>query len=535
MSSFDTNRDERGFKLFGFEIRRSREKEKQSQLQSIVPPADDDGAGYVTAAGAHYGTYMDIGDDNRKSKDDRQMIMEYRAVSHHPEVDEAIENIVNETITTNSNEPAVQIVLDDVEASDSIKKQVIDEFDVVIGKLNFQELGHDIFRRWYIDGRLYFHLVIDEKNPKAGIQDVRPIDASKMRKVKEIKRKKDPVTGASIVERVDEFYIFQDKPTRNITTSGGQTQGVRLSPDSVVYVTSGLLDEQRKKVVSHLHKALRTINQLRMMEDALVIYRLSRAPERRVFYVDVGNLPKAKADEYMKGIMSRYRNKLVYDGTTGQIRDDRKHMSMLEDFWLPRREGGRGTEVTTLPGGENLGQLDDVEYFRKKLFRALNVPVQRLEPENQFSLGRTTEVTRDELKFQKFIDRLRTRFNHLFLDILKKQLLLKGIITDEDWEDWKVSIQVDYSQDNHFTELKNTEVLRERVQTLDMIQQYVGEYFSHDWVWRNVLQLNDEEIDEMKKEIKAESKDEEQEQADQQDEIDPNQQFTVGAPDEQQQ
>jgi hypothetical protein len=362
--------------------------------------------------------------------------------------------------------------------------------------LNFKELGHDIFRRWYIDGRLYHHLVVDENNLSAGIQEIRYIDSAKMRKVKQVKTKTDPVTNAKIVEKVDEFYIYQDKP-------GAQKAGVRMSADSISYITSGILDENRKRVVSYLHKALKPITQLRMMEDSLVIYRLARAPERRMFYIDVGNLPRGKAEQYMKDIMAKYRNKLVYDAKTGEIRDDRKHMSMLEDFWLPRREGGRGTEISTLPGGENLGQIEDIIYFQKRLYRSLNVPMNRLEQEQQFSLGRATEISRDELKFQKFIDRLRNRFSMLFYEILKKQLILKNIITEEDWNSWKHDLNVDYLRDNHFAELKEAELLREKLQSLDQVSNYVGEYFSKEWVQKNVLLFSDDEIDQMNKEITA--------------------------------
>lgn len=486
---------EDSFKLFGFEIKRARNKQ-QERLQSIVPPVDEDGAGFVTAAGAHYGTYVDL--DGEKSKDEKQLIMQYRSVSHHPEVDAAVEDIVNEAITSGSNEAPVRLNLDNVDGiSDQIKKAMTEEFDSVLSMLNFGDLGHDIFKRWYIDGRMFHHLVLDDKNLKAGIQEVRPIDASKIKKVKQIKKKKDPETGATLVERVDEFYIYQEKP-------GSTNQGIKITPDSISYVTSGLLDEARKKVVSHLHKALKPINQLRMMEDSLVIYRLARAPERRIFYIDVGNLPKGKSEEYMKSIMAKYRNKLVYDANTGAIRDDRKHMSMLEDFWLPRREGGRGTEISTLPGGENLGQIDDIIYFQKRLYRSLNVPMSRLEQESQFSLGKTNEITREELKFQKFIDRLRSRFDNLFYNILKKQLILKGVITEEDWNNWKENIDIEYVRDSHFTELKEAELLRERIQTLDMVQQYVGEFFSKEYVMKNVLFMDDDQIKDMKDQISDE-------------------------------
>lgn len=490
--------DNRSLKLFGFEIKRAKDGlEDPKKKPSIVPARDDDGAGYVTASGAYFGQYLNI--DGDESKDNHQLIMQYRGVATHPEVDMAIEDIVNESISSSELQQNIDINLDNVEVSDAIKKQIKEEFDNVYSMLDFSEYGHDIFKRWYVDGRLYHHLVVNESQLKAGIQEIRPIDASKIRKVKQIKKKKDPQTGVELIENVEEFYLFQEKP-------GAQTGGVKLTNDSVSYVTSGLLSEDRKKVVSYLHKALKPINQLRMMEDSLVIYRLARAPERRIFYIDVGNLPKGKAEEYMKNIMAKYRNKLVYDAKTGEIRDDRKHMSMLEDFWLPRREGGRGTEITTLPGGENLGQIDDIIYFQKKLYRSLNVPINRLEQEAQFSLGRSTEINRDELKFQKFIDRVRRRFAHLFYGILKKQLILKGIITEDDWNEWKSDIVIDYVRDNHFTELRDAELLRERVQMLDQMQNYIGEFFSKEFIYKNVLMFTEDEVEDIKKQIDDEKK-----------------------------
>lgn len=494
--------DQEGIKLFGFEIKKAKKKEDE-KAPSIVPPRDDEGGSYATASGSHYGQYLNLGDDD--SKDNYQLIMKYRGNAMHPEVDAAIEDIVNESITGSELEQTLDINLEDVQAPDRIKKVIKEEFDEIYAMLNFKELGHDIFRRWYIDGRMYHHLILNEANPKDGIIEIRPIDAAKMRKVKKVKKKKDAATGADIIEKTEEFFIYQDKP-------GSSTSGVKMTPDSVSYVTSGLLSEDRRKIISYLHKALKPINQLRMMEDALVIYRLARAPERRIFYIDVGNLPRGKAEQYMKDIMAKYRNKLVYDAKTGEIRDDRKHMSMLEDFWLPRREGGRGTEISTLPGGENLGQIEDIIYFQKKVYRSLNVPINRLEQEAQFSLGRSTEVNRDELKFQKFIDRLRMRFAHLFYGILKKQLVLKGICTEEDWELWKNDITVDFVKDNHFTELRDIEILRERVQTLDMVQNYVGEYYSKEWIQKNVLMLSDEDIEKMKKEIDGEADEEPEEE-----------------------
>ena len=484
---------ENSIKLFGFEITRTKDKQA---IKSIVPPRDDDGAGYVSSPsyGSHYGHYINMeGDD---SKDNVQLILKYRGSAMHPEADAAIEDIVNEAITSGDMKPLLTLNLDRVPVSATIKKQMLEEFDNIYNMLNFKELGHDIFRRWYIDGRLYHHLVVDETNLNAGIQEIRYIDSAKIRKVKQIKKKTDPATGAKLVEKVDEFYIYQEKP-------GNQAGAIKLTGDSVSYCTSGLLDEHRKRVVSFLHKALKPITQLRMMEDSLVIYRLARAPERRMFYIDVGNLPRGKAEQYMKDIMAKYRNKLVYDAKTGEIRDDRKHMSMLEDFWLPRREGGRGTEISTLPGGENLGQIEDIIYFQKRLYRSLNVPLNRLEQEQQFSLGRATEISRDELKFQKFIDRLRNRFATFFYDILRKQLIMKNIITDQDWQTWKNEVNLDFTRDNHFSELKEAELLREKIQTLDQIQNYVGEYFSKQWVQKNILLFDDAEIERMDTEIAA--------------------------------
>ena len=480
-------------KIFGFEITRTKDKKA---IKSIVPPRDDDGAGYVasTTYGSHYGHYINMeGDD---SKDNVQLILKYRGSAMHPEADAAIEDIVNEAITSMDMKPSLTLNLDRVPVSATIKRQMLEEFDNIYNMLNFKELGHDIFRRWYVDGRLYHHLVVDDTNLSAGIQEIRYIDSAKIRKVKQVKKKKDPVSGAALVEKVDEFYIYQEKP-------GSQTNAIKLTNDSVSYCTSGLLDEHRKRVVSFLHKALKPITQLRMMEDSLVIYRLARAPERRMFYIDVGNLPRGKAEQYMKDIMAKYRNKLVYDAKTGEIRDDRKHMSMLEDFWLPRREGGRGTEITSLPGGENLGQIEDIIYFQKRLYRSLNVPLNRLEQEQQFSLGRATEISRDELKFQKFIDRLRNRFATFFYEILKKQLLMKNIITEEDWLSWKNEVHIDFTRDNHFSELKEAELIREKVQTLDQIQNYVGEYFSKQWVQKNILLFDDDEIKRMDSEMAA--------------------------------
>lgn len=495
-----------GIKLFGFEVKRAKKDQDAVTPQpaaSVVPPTDEDGAGYVTSSGfgAHFGTHMDIYAD-LQVKDQADLIRKYRTASTHPEVDMAIEEIVNEAIVIPDDENVVELNLDAVELSPSIKKKIHVEFQNVLNMLSFNENAHDIFRNWYIDGRLYHHLVVSP-DLKQGIQEVRRIDSLKIRKVKNIKRKEDKASGVTVVDKVEEFYIYteraaNDKTSGGATNAAGKNNAVKLSSDSVSYVTSGLLDDQRAKVVSHLHKALRPINQLRMMEDSLIIYRLARAPERRIFYVDTGNLPKGKAEEYVNSLMTRYRNKLVYDQATGELKDSRKHMSMLDDFWLPRREGGRGTEVTTLPGGSNLGEIDDVRYFQRKVYQALNVPVSRLEQESAYSLGRATEINREEIKFQKFITRLRARFSKLFIGVLRQQLVLKGIITDSDWIDlFHNRIRVDFYKDNHYTELKDGEVLRERLNLMDQASQYVGEYISKEWVMKNVFRFTDEEAAEM--------------------------------------
>lgn len=457
---------------------------------------EDEGIGNVINAGGHFGQYVDINGDQTKSEKD--LILKYRDISHHTECDAAVEDIVNEAIVSDDDSSPVSLIMNDLDQPDRIKKMINEEFEHVISMLNMNWYGHDIFRRWYVDGRLYYHKIIDEANPKNGLIELRSIDPTKIRKVRELKKEKDPKTGAEIIVGSTEYFIFQNE------SLGSKAQGLKIAKDAVTYVTSGLLDPSRKKILSHLHKALKPVNQLRMMEDSLVIYRLARAPERRIFYIDVGNLPKGKAEEYLRNIMAKYRNKMVYDAETGDMKDDKKHMSMLEDFWLPRREGGRGTEISTLPGGENLGQIDDIEYFRRKLYKSLNVPSGRLEQEQQFNLGRSTEISRDELKFQKFINRLRKKFSALFIDILKTQLILKGIVTNEEWEDIRSDISVDFLKDNHFSELKDAELLRERLGTLREIDEYAGRYYSVEWIRKNVLMQNDEDIEDIIKQIDAE-------------------------------
>ena len=480
--------------FFGFEIKKKdQEKEDRKRASFVAPMDEDEGIGNVINAGGHYGQYVDINGDQAKSE--KEMIFKYRDISQHTECDAAVEDIVNEAIVSDDDSAPVSLIMDDLDQPDRIKKLINEEFEHVISMLNLNWYGHDIFRRWYVDGRLYYHKIIDEANPGQGLIELRSIDPTKIRKVRELKKEKDPKTGAEIVVGSSEYFIFQND------SLGTKAQGLKIAKDAITYVTSGLLDPSRKKILSHLHKALKPVNQLRMMEDSLVIYRLARAPERRIFYIDVGNLPKGKAEEYLRNIMAKYRNKMVYDAETGDMKDDKKHMSMLEDFWLPRREGGRGTEISTLPGGENLGQIDDIEYFRRKLYKSLNVPSGRLEQEQQFNLGRSTEISRDELKFQKFINRLRKKFSALFIDILKTQLILKGIVTNEEWEDIRSDITVDFLKDNHFSELKDAELLRERLGTLREIDEYAGRYYSVEWIRKNVLMQTEEDIENIIKQI----------------------------------
>jgi hypothetical protein len=478
--------------FFGFEIKRK----KGEEPISFVPDTESDGAGVITTGG-HFGAYVDLDGDN--AKNEAELIVKYRDIASQPECDAAISDIVNEAIVGDHDSSPVNIILDKVETSDNIKDVIREEFDNIMSMLNFNNYAHDIFRKWYIDGRLPYHIVIDDKNPKKGIQELRYIDPLKLRKVKEVEESKDAKTGATLVKSSQEYFIFM-----NTSMGDKNTTGLKIHRDSIAYCTSGMLDPSRKRILSHIQKAIKPVNQLRMMEDSLVIYRISRAPERRIFYIDVGNLPKGKAEEYLRGIMNQYRNKLVYDASTGDIKDDRKHMSMLEDFFLPRREGGRGTEITTLPGGENLGQIDDILYFQKKLYRSLNVPLNRLEQESQFSLGRSTEISRDEVKFKKFIDRLRKKFSDLFVQLLKTQLILKGVITKSDWDNWKEDITFDFIEDNYFSELKYNEILRERFEMLQSMDEYIGKYVSHQWVRKNILRQSDEEIEEMQKHIEEE-------------------------------
>jgi hypothetical protein len=481
--------------LFGFRITRANQGKGSD---GFTAPSTDDGTLDVVSGGGHYASVLDMDGRDRNEAD---LIRRYRDIAQQPECDSAIEDIVNESIVSDDRDQAVSISLDRLELSPTIKGKIRDEFNEVLRLLDFNQKGHDIFRRWYVDGRLYYHKLIDPKNPRKGLKEVRYIDPRKIKKVRETKKEQDPKTGMDIVVGYEDFYLYNDK---GLDQNTGTAQGVRVTADSITYCPSGLVDMAKGTVLSHLHKAIKPVNQLRMIEDALVIYRISRAPERRIFYIDVGNLPKMKAESYLKDVMNRYRNKMVYDARTGEIRDDRNHMSMLEDFWLPRREGGRGTEITTLPGGSNLGEIDDITYFQKKLYRSLNVPVSRLAEESGFQIGRSDNITRDELKFTKFVQRLRKKFSIMFADMLKTQLVLKGVIAEEEWHTIKEHIQFDFLQDGHFTELKNAEILRERLDMLGQIESYVGTYFSKEYVKKHILRMNDEEIEEIENQIKDE-------------------------------
>jgi hypothetical protein len=489
------------FSLFGFTISRDKSELEQSVQPAFTPPANDDGALTITSA-AYYGTYVDL---DGTAKNEVELISRYREMAMQPEIESAIDDIMNEAICQDDDGKIIEIVLDDLKQPDKIKKAIKDEFGNILSLLNYKNMAQDIFRRYYIDGRLYYNAIIDKQNPIEGIKELRYIDPRKIRKVREIKKVRDERTGADQVNVVNEYYIYNDKVVTGSSANYGPV-GVRITTDSIVSVVSGLMDSRRSVVLSYLHKAIKPLNQLRMIEDATVIYRISRAPERRIFYIDVGNLPKLKAEQYLRDIMVKYKNKLVYDANTGEVRDDRKFLSMMEDFWLPRREGGKGTEITTLPGGQNLGELEDVKYFQKKLYGALCVPISRLEPNQGFSMGRASEVTRDELKFSKFVDRLRNKFSEMFNQSLRIQCVLKGICTAEEWEQFKQHIHYDFIKDNNFSELKEAELMTNRLQLLGSVDAYTGRYFSQQWIQRNVLRLTDDDITEMQKEIDQEKK-----------------------------
>jgi len=473
--------------IFGFEInRKAKQAQEEEQSRTFAIPQNDDGA-VTIQSGSYYGTYVDL---DGVVRNEIELITRYREMSMQPELESAIDDIVNEAIVNDDNGRGVEINTDDLKQPDQIKKKIRDEFEYILKLLNFGNMGHDLFRRWYIDGRLFYHVIIDDQRPALGIQELRYVDPRRIRKIREIQKTKDAKTGMEIIRRQNEYYLYNERGV----VGAHSNLGAKIAVDAIVNVNSGLMDAKRAMVLSYLHKAIKPLNQLRMVEDATVIYRLSRAPERRVFYVDVGNMPTIKAEQYLKDIMTKYRNKLVYDSSTGEIKDDRKHLSMLEDFWLPRREGSKGTEISTLPGGMNLGELEDVKYFEKKLYKSLSVPVSRLEQQQGFSLGRSSEITRDELKFNKFVQRLRNKFATLFDDLLRVQLVLKKICTEEEWREFKEDVWYDFKKDNNFNELKEAELMTNRVGLLQLVDPYVGRYYSMEWVRKNILQMTDEDI-----------------------------------------
>ena len=482
-------------KILGFQITRDTNLEKSATSKQAFTVATPDDGTTTISAGGYFGQYLDM---EVNAKDDFDLIRRYREIAQHPECDMAVEDIINEVVVSDERDSSVSISLDKLAISENIKGKIRNEFQECLSLLNFDEKGHDIFKRWYIDGRIYFHKVIDPKSPRKGLTEIRYIDPRKIKKVREVTKGRDSKgTGIEVVEQTNEWFVYNEKGM----SAANSNAGLKITTDSITYVTSGEVDATKNMVMGHLHKAIKPVNQLRMIEDAVVIYRIVRAPERRIFYVDVGNLPKVKAESYLRDVMARYRNKLVYDASTGEIRDDRKHMSMLEDFWLPRRDGAKGTEVTTLPGGQNLGEISDVVYFQKKLYKSLNVPISRMESENGFNIGKAAEITRDELKFTKFIQRLRKRFTQVFQDILKTQLVLKGIITIEDWQKIKEHIQYDYLKDGYFAELKNAEMLRERLSLANEVSPYIGKFYSVEYVRKYVLRQSDEDIIEIDNQI----------------------------------
>jgi len=485
--------------LLGFQITRANDdREKPAEAkQAFTVPSPDDGTTTISAGG-YFGQYLDM---EVTAKNDTDLIKRYREVAQHPECDMAIEDIINEVIVSDERDTSVSLSLDKLSISDNIKTKIRDEFEEVMKLLNFDEKGHDIFKRFYIDGRIYFHKVIDPTSPRKGLTELRYIDPRKIKKVREVRKKRDSKSkGIEVIEQSAEWFVYNEKGM----TSANSNAGIKISTDSITYVTSGIIDQTKNMVLGHLHKAIKPVNQLRMIEDAVVIYRIVRAPERRIFYVDVGNLPKVKAEQYLRDVMARYRNKLVYDASTGEIRDDRNYMSMLEDFWLPRREGGRGTEITTLPGGQNLGEIADIEYFQKKLYRSLNIPISRLEGGQGFNLGRAAEISRDEVKFTKFVGRLRKKFCMLFHDLLKTQLILKGVIAPEEWDSMMGDITYTFLQDGYFAELKHSEMMRERVQLAQQLEGYVGKYFSNEYVRTKILKQNEQEQKEIDDQISSE-------------------------------
>jgi len=479
--------------LFGFSI--TRKKQEQDPKQNFTTPQADDGTTTV-AAGGYFGSYLDM---EGTAKNEADLVRRYREISLHPECDQAIEDICNEAIVSSEEKESVRVTLENIPFGDEVKRRIDEEFLNVLSLMNFSTKGFEIFKRWYVDGRIFYQKVIDRENPKNGLTELRYIDPRKIKKVRELKKMRSTV-DLSLTNDYEEYFMFNEKGVAG-STSGS---GVRIAADTIAFCSSGMVDQNKNMILSYLHKAIKPVNQLRMIEDAVVIYRIARAPERRIFKIDVGNLPKQKAEQYLRDVMARYRNKLVYDANTGEIRDDRSYMNMLEDYWLPTREGGRGTDITTLPGGQNLGEMADIEYFQRKLYRSLNVPVSRLEPATGFSMGRSTEITRDELKFTKFVQRLRKKFTELFNDFLKTQLVLKGVISIEDWPVIQSNIQYDFLQDGHFAELKESEMLKERVALADGLEKYVGKYFSQEYIRKFVFKQSEKEIKDLDRQISKE-------------------------------
>lgn len=509
--------------LFGFEIKRK--EEAKDNVRSFAEPINDDGAISI-ASGGSQSTFVDL---DGTAKTEAELVNRYRTMLQQPEVQAAVDDIVNEAITIADDKPPIECVTDDLEVPDSIKKKIREEFDNIMKLLDFSNQGYEIFTRWYVDGRLHYHVMIDETSPKRGIIELRYVDPRKLRKVREYEKEKvNPGSQFAFRKLKNEYYMYSERgyDATSVTNSLGtidSIQGLKIAKDSIISCNSGVLNERNTIVLSHLHKAYKPLNQLRMMEDAVVIYRISRAPERRIFYIDVGNLPKVKAEQYLREMMVNHKNKLVYDASTGEMRDDRKFMTITDDFWLPRREGNRGTEITSLPGGQNLGEMDDVAYFQRKLYKSLNVPISRLEPETGFSLGRSSEISRDEVKFAKFIRRLRARFSSIFDKALEKQLILKGVIKAEEWAEIKEKLRYNFQLDNHFEELKQAEIIRDRLSVLADINNYVGDYYSKEWIRKNVLHMSEDDIEDIKKQIDKEAKEEPPEEEQQEPPVPPQQ------------
>tara|TARA_B100000678_G_scaffold230820_1_gene199342 strand:- start:233 stop:1753 length:1521 start_codon:yes stop_codon:yes gene_type:complete len=477
-----------GFELFGFEIAKKKKKNK-----TFVTPENLDGATQVIEGGGIYGHYLDTGNT---AKDENVLIQKYREMSMTQEVDLAISDVVNESVVHEDGRPTINLFLDQTKQSTAIKEKIVTEFKAIMKLLDFNRVGSDLFRKWYVDGKIYHHIIVDIKKPKEGIKELIPVDALSIQKITEITKDKDPVTGVEMVVDTQDYFVYQPEGSINVALDG-----VRVAPDSISYVHSGMVDNEKQIIIGYLYKSIKPFNQLRMIEDSLVIYRLARAPERRIFYIDVGNLPKIKAEQYLRSVMDKYKQKIIYNASTGEVEDQKKQMSMLEDFWLPRRDGGRGTEISTLPSGQNLGEIEDIEYFRKKLYQSLNVPISRIEGTEQtsFNLGRASEINRDEIKFAKFVAKLRHRFSQMFVDLLRIQLLLKGVIKEEDWYDIKDNLEYIWTKDSHYAELKNNEILRERMELLQMVDEYSGKFVSDDWIRKRILRMTDDEIEQINK------------------------------------